>query len=51
MNAGPSTKYAVLNAKTQSRVPPIDSTMAFDWFKLVPQMGALAQRWNREIAG
>lgn len=51
MNAGATAKYAVLDAKTQSRVPPVDSMMAFDWFKLVPQMGALAERWNREIAG
>jgi putative spermidine/putrescine transport system substrate-binding protein len=51
MNAGATTKYASLDAKTQSRVPPVDTMMAFDWFKLVPQMGALAERWNREIAG
>jgi putative spermidine/putrescine transport system substrate-binding protein len=51
MNAGPTTRYAVLNEKTKSRVPPIDSMLFFDWFKLVPQMGALAERWNREIAG
>jgi putative spermidine/putrescine transport system substrate-binding protein len=51
MNAGPTTSYAVLNDKAKSRVPPIDSMLLFDWFKLVPQMGALADRWNREIAG
>jgi putative spermidine/putrescine transport system substrate-binding protein len=51
MNAGPTTSYAVLNDKARSRVPPIESMLLFDWFKLVPQMGALADRWNREIAG
>jgi putative spermidine/putrescine transport system substrate-binding protein len=51
MNAGPTTTYAVLNEKARSRVPPIDSMLLFDWFNLVPQMGALAERWNREIAG
>ena len=51
MNAGPTTTYAVLNEKARSRVPPIDSMLLFDWFKLVPQMSALADRWNREIAG
>jgi putative spermidine/putrescine transport system substrate-binding protein len=51
MNAGPTNSYAVLNDKARSRVPPIDSMLLFDWFKLVPQMGVLADRWNREIAG
>ena len=46
MNAGPTTSYAVLNDKARSRVPPIHSMLLFDWFKLVPQMGALADRWN-----
>jgi putative spermidine/putrescine transport system substrate-binding protein len=50
MNAGPTTRYAVLGPKAKERVPPIDSMFMFDWFKVVPQMGALAERWNREIA-
>jgi putative spermidine/putrescine transport system substrate-binding protein len=50
MNAGPTTRYAVLSPKVKERVPPIDSLFMFDWFKVVPQMGALAERWNREIA-
>ncbi|HEY7248809.1 MAG TPA: ABC transporter substrate-binding protein [Xanthobacteraceae bacterium] len=51
MNAGPTTTYAMLDDKARSRVPPIDSMLLFDWFKLVPQMGSLADRWDREIAG
>jgi putative spermidine/putrescine transport system substrate-binding protein len=51
MSAGPTTSHAVVNERTKSRVPPIESMQFFDWFKLVPQMSALAERWNREIAG
>ena len=50
MNAAPSTRYAVLSEKAQARVLPIDKMFLFDWFKIVPQMGALVDRWNREIA-
>jgi putative spermidine/putrescine transport system substrate-binding protein len=51
MNAGPTTGYAALNDKTKQRVPPVSSMQFFDWFKIVPQMSALAERWNREVAG
>ena len=45
MNAGPSTKYAVLNAKTQSRVPPIELD---DGLRLV-QAGAADGCFGRAV--
>ena len=48
--AGPTNTKAVINAKTRERVPPLDKLQLFDWFKVVPQMPALTERWNREVA-
>ena len=48
--AGPTNKTATINAKVQERVPARDKLQLFDWFKVVPQMQALADRWNQEVA-
>jgi hypothetical protein len=31
-------------------VPPIDQLRVFDWFKILPQMQTLADRWNQEVS-
>ena len=48
--AGPTNTKAVISAKTRERVPPLDKLQLFDWYKVVPQMPALTDRWNREVA-
>ena len=48
--AGPTNTTAVISAKTRERVPPLDRLQLFDWYKVVPQMPALTDRWNREVA-
>ncbi|WP_431281488.1 ABC transporter substrate-binding protein [Humitalea sp. 24SJ18S-53] len=48
--AGPVNKNAVVTAAVRERVPPTDRLQVFDWFKIVPQMSALTDRWNREVA-
>jgi putative spermidine/putrescine transport system substrate-binding protein len=49
MTARPSTRHANVAQRVQERVPPIDQMFHFDWFKIVPQMDALTDRWNREL--
>ena len=51
VSAGPTVKSAQLSGKPAERVPPLEKLLLFDWKKVVPQMGALSERWNREIAG
>ena len=36
--------------KIKQRVPPLDQLRVFDCFKILPQMQALADRWNQEVA-
>jgi putative spermidine/putrescine transport system substrate-binding protein len=48
--AGPVNRNAQVNASVRERVPPLDRLQLFDWFKIVPQMPALTDRWNREVA-
>ncbi|MBE9605497.1 ABC transporter substrate-binding protein [Acetobacteraceae bacterium H6797] len=49
--AGPVHKEAQLSGKAAERVPPLDRLQLFDWFKVVPQMSELTERWNMEVAG
>ena len=48
--AGPVNRNAVVEASVRQRVPTPDRLQLFDWFKVVPQMAALTERWNREVA-
>jgi hypothetical protein len=48
--AGPVNRNATVTEKIKQRVPPIDQLRVFDWFKILPQMQALADRWNQEVA-
>jgi putative spermidine/putrescine transport system substrate-binding protein len=48
--AGPCNTKAEISAATRERVPTLDKLRLFDWFKVVPQMPALTERWNREVA-
>lgn len=48
--AGPTNTKAVISPATRERVPTLDKLQLFDWFKVVPQMPALTERWNREVA-
>ncbi|MCK8784268.1 ABC transporter substrate-binding protein [Roseomonas sp. NAR14] len=48
--AGPTNTKAVIAERTRERVPTLDRLQLFDWFKVVPQMPALTERWNREVA-
>jgi putative spermidine/putrescine transport system substrate-binding protein len=48
--AGPTNTKAQISAKTRERVPPLDKLQLFDWYKVVGQMPALTERWNREVA-
>lgn len=48
--AGPTNVKATIAARTRDRVPPLDKLQLFDWYKIVPQMPALTERWNREVA-
>lgn len=51
VSAGPTVKSARLSGLPAERVPPLEKLLLFDWKKVVPQMSALSERWNREIAG
>ena len=33
------------------RVPPLDSLLLLDWFKIEPNMGEWLERWNKETVG
>ncbi len=48
--AGPTNTKAVISQVTRERVPPLDKLQLFDWFRVVPQMAMLTDRWNREVA-
>ncbi len=48
--AGPTNVHAEISAATRERVPTIDRLQLFDWYKVIPQMPALTERWNREVA-
>ncbi len=48
--AGPVHKEAKLSGHAAERVPPLDRLQLFDWFKVVPQMSELTDRWNMEMA-
>jgi len=48
--AGPVRKDAKLTGKAAERVPALEKLMLFDWFKIVPQMAELTDRWNYEVA-
>ena len=50
MGYGPVNKKVKLSPPASERVPPLESLLLFDWWKVVPQMGAWLDRWNREIA-
>lgn len=47
--AGPTNKNAVLNEKAASRVPPLESIIFPDWYKIVQYAPEWIERWNREI--
>ena len=51
MGAGPVTKDAELHGIAKERVPRLDSLLLFDWLKVIPNMPAILERWNREIGG
>jgi putative spermidine/putrescine transport system substrate-binding protein len=48
--AGPVNRTAVVSAKVGERVPRVNQLQLFDWFKVVPQMQTLTDRWNQEVA-
>ena len=48
--AGPVRTDAVLNGKAAERVPSLKQLTHFDWFKIVPQMPTLTDRWNYEVS-
>jgi putative spermidine/putrescine transport system substrate-binding protein len=48
--AGPVNRTAAVTDKIKQRVPPIDQLRVFDWFKILPQMQTLADRWNQEVS-
>jgi putative spermidine/putrescine transport system substrate-binding protein len=48
--AGPVNRTATVTDKIKERVPPLDQLRVFDWFKVLPQMQALADRWNQEVS-
>jgi len=51
IGAGPVNKTAELSGPAKERVPRLSSLLIFDWMKVVPQMPAILDRWNREIGG
>jgi len=51
MGYGPVNRKAKLSGKAAERVPPLDSLLLLDWFKIEPKMGEWLERWNREIVG
>lgn len=48
--AGPVRPDAKLTGKAAERVPALDKLTLFDWFKIVPQMSMLTDRWNYEVS-
>lgn len=48
--AAPTNVHAVIDERTRKRVPNRDHLQLFDWKKIIPQMSALADRWNQEVA-
>ena len=48
--AGPTNVQAKMNARTRERIPPLDKLQLFSWAKIIPQMSALTDRWNQEVA-
>lgn len=48
---GPCNSKAELKGRAKERVPGFDQLMRLDWRKIEPQMGAIAERWQREIVG
>lgn len=48
--AGPVRPDAKLTGKAAERVPALDQLTLFDWFKIVPQMPMLTDRWNYEVS-
>jgi putative spermidine/putrescine transport system substrate-binding protein len=49
--AGPVNRKVRIDPKIAMRVTPYDRLQFFDWLKIVPNMPALVERWNREIGG
>lgn len=49
--AGPVNRKVKLDPKVAARVTPFDRLLFFDWLKIVPNMPALVERWNREVGG
>jgi putative spermidine/putrescine transport system substrate-binding protein len=47
---GPCNRTVSLTGKAQTRVPPLDRLMRIDWPRIQPQIQAMQQRWQREIA-
>jgi putative spermidine/putrescine transport system substrate-binding protein len=47
---GACNAKAELRGKAKTRVPPHAQLMRIDWRRLAPQMNALNERWQREIA-
>lgn len=48
--AGPVRADAKLTGKAAERVPALKQLALFDWFKVVPQMSTLTDRWNIEVS-
>ena len=48
--AGPTNVKAKMNARTSARIPPRDKLQLFSWAKIIPQMTALTDHWNQEVA-
>lgn len=48
--AAPTNMEAVVNQKTRERVPPREKLQLFDWAKIIPQMAALTDQWNQQVA-
>lgn len=48
--AGPVRPDAELTGSAADRVPRLDQLTLFDWFKIVPQMSMLTDRWNYEVS-
>ena len=51
MGYGPVNRKAKLSGKAAERVPPLESLLLLDWFKIEPNMGEWLERWNKEIVG
>jgi putative spermidine/putrescine transport system substrate-binding protein len=48
--AAPANVNAVINERTRQRVPSREHLRLFSWAKIIPQMPALADRWNQEVS-